>query len=528
MGICKRTPPVGTGGNASRPSKSWKSVDRFVWNPVTGHIVGVYKDGCVFKWHPLMGEPVGVQKAADEIAISPDGKLFATSTSKGTVYIWSFHHFTVLYELSSTEVVTQLMFSPDSRRFYDLRWGSVNVWEPNILTQFLDHDEQYTSDSNSEDASSTMFDKVSLSLNPRFTPVTTFTPSQDGKAYCVGYKNGQVLLFNRGDQGGIEIASPDDYAQVVHIRWSHDGRKVAIIDADSTVHVRSVDTGSVVFASASRNLPVDLDTFKASDILFNHDSRLILVSTDEKAYVCSVTNSSLQASIALEHGNDYKWICHPQRHDAVLRVGPHCCWVYHWETLELLSTLVYLQDDDIVDSKPSAASLPLKDNITSPRAPSTSQVANAFLAQDEDHILIHVRDEGERARRHDIILIAATALGLGASIGSRRQLVKVQHVHQSVVDEMSSPLGVLPGRRFVILDHDLWVRVYALDSVFRADELVMSPFDRPYQIPRDWAGNICAGHCQIAKDFTLFWPKDEQVVLIQYDLDGTGLPSSSG
>lgn len=527
MGICMRTPPVGTGGNASRPSKSWNSVDRFVWNPVTGHIVGVYKDGCVFKWHPLMGEPVEVQKAADEIAISPDGKLFATSTSKGTIYIWSFHHFTVLYELSSTEVVTQLMFSPDSRRFYDLRWGSVNAWEPNILTRFLDHDEQYTSDSNSEDASSTMFDKVSLSLNSRLTLVTTFTPSRDGKAYCVGYKNGQVLLFSRGEQDGIEIASPNDYAQVVDIRWSHDGRSIAIVDADSTVHVRSVDTGSVVFASAPRNLPVDLDTFKASDILFSHDSRLILVSTDEKAYVCSVTDSELQASIELEHGSDCKWICHPQRHDAVLRVGPHCCWVHDWETLELLSTLLYLQDDDSVDPKPSASSLPLKDTVTSPRALSTSQVASAFLSQDENHILIHVRDEGERARRHDIILIAVNALETGASIGSRRHLVKVRHVHQSVVKETSSPLGVLPGGRFVILDHDLWVRVYALDSVFHAEELVMSRFDRPYQIPRDWAGNISGGHCQLAKDFTLFWPKDEQVVLIQYDLDGTGLPSFS-
>ncbi|KAK3388078.1 hypothetical protein B0T20DRAFT_491497 [Sordaria brevicollis] len=424
MGICKRTPPVGTSGNASRPSKSWNSVDRFVWNPVTGHVVGVYKDGCVFKWHPLMGEPVEVQKAADEIAISPDGKLFATSTSKGTIYIWSFHHFSVLYELSSTEVVTQLMFSPDSRRFYDLRWGSVNAWEPNILTRFLDHDEQYTSDSNSEDASSTLFDKVSLSFNSRSTPVTTFAPSRDGKAYCVGYKNGQVLLFGSGDQDGIEVASPDDYAQVVHIRWSQDGRNIAIVDADSTIHVRSVDTGSVLFASAPHNLPVDLDTFKASDTLFNHDSRLILVSTDETAYVCSVADSKLQASIKLENGSDCKWVRHPRRHDAVLRVGPQCCWVHDWETLELLSTLVYLQDDDRVDRRPSASSLPLKDTVTTPRASSTSQVACAFLSQDEDYILIHVRDEGERTRGHDIILIAVDALGTGTLIAPKRHLVK--------------------------------------------------------------------------------------------------------
>ncbi|KAK3955687.1 hypothetical protein QBC32DRAFT_395282 [Pseudoneurospora amorphoporcata] len=520
VGICMRTSPAATDVNLSRPAKSWNSVDRFVWNPVTGHIVGVYKNGCVFKWHPLMGDPVEVQKAADEIAISPDGKLFATSTSKGTIYIWSFHHFTVLYELSSTEVVTQLMFSPDSRRFYDLRWGSVNAWEPNILTRFLDHDEQYTSDSNSEDTSSTMFDKVSLKLNSRFTPVTTFAPSRDGKVYCVGYKNGQVLMFNRGDRDGIEIASPDDYAQVVDIRWGQDGRNIAIVDADSTVHVRSIDSGSIVFASAPRNLPVELDTFKAHDILFNPDSRLILVSTDEKAYVCSITDNALQASIKLENGSDCKWICHPRRSDTVLRVGPNYCWVHDWETLELLSTLIYLQDDYSEDSR---FPTPIRDIPTSSRAQLTSKVVNAFLAQSEEHILVHVRDEGDRVRRDDVILIAVDALE-GMSISSRRQLVRVQHVHQDVVSQMSSLLGVLPGRRFVILDHDLWLRVYALDSVFHADDLVMSRFNQPYQIPRDWAGNICGvSHCQLTKEFTVFWPKDDQVVLIQYDLDGTGL-----
>lgn len=42
--------------NAARPPGNWFGVDRFTFNPVTGHILGVYRDGCIFKWHPITDE----------------------------------------------------------------------------------------------------------------------------------------------------------------------------------------------------------------------------------------------------------------------------------------------------------------------------------------------------------------------------------------------------------------------------------------------------------------------------------------
>ncbi|KAI9781585.1 MAG: hypothetical protein M1835_004276, partial [Candelina submexicana] len=111
-----------------RPSVSWMAVDRLAWNQATGHIVGLYKDGSIFKWHPVGDETQEARTTADEIEVSTDGKLFITSDSNGTVKVWNFAYFSVIYQLSSENLVSGLAFGPESTRFYDLRGSSINVW----------------------------------------------------------------------------------------------------------------------------------------------------------------------------------------------------------------------------------------------------------------------------------------------------------------------------------------------------------------------------------------------------------------
>jgi hypothetical protein len=51
---------------------------------VTGHVVGIYSDGCVFKWHPEENDNQELKTVALEIECSLDGNLFVTSSSDGT------------------------------------------------------------------------------------------------------------------------------------------------------------------------------------------------------------------------------------------------------------------------------------------------------------------------------------------------------------------------------------------------------------------------------------------------------------
>ena len=78
IGRCKRK--AKQRADYTRPSISWAPVSRVAWNPLTDHLVGLYKDGCVFKWDPIGDENQEAHMIADEIQVSPDGKIFITST----------------------------------------------------------------------------------------------------------------------------------------------------------------------------------------------------------------------------------------------------------------------------------------------------------------------------------------------------------------------------------------------------------------------------------------------------------------
>jgi WD40 repeat protein len=99
--------------NVSQP-QSWFT-DRFTFNPVTNHIIGVYKGGYIFKWHPDTEETHQVPASADEIAASKDGKLFITSDSNGNISVWSFTYMSVIYRLLSTDLLHGLTFGPDTQ-----------------------------------------------------------------------------------------------------------------------------------------------------------------------------------------------------------------------------------------------------------------------------------------------------------------------------------------------------------------------------------------------------------------------------
>ncbi|KFH42787.1 hypothetical protein ACRE_064840 [Hapsidospora chrysogenum ATCC 11550] len=80
------------------------------------------------------------------------------------------------------------------------------------------------------------------------------------------------------------------------------------------------------------------------------------------------------------------------------------------------------------------------------------------------------------------------------------------------------PLGVLPGKKFVFLDRDLWLCVLPLTGSATACSAT-EPYQRYYFIPRDWVGTSSLESCVLTADGTLFWPKDDRVIRIKCNLD---------
>ncbi|CRK35158.1 hypothetical protein BN1708_006659 [Verticillium longisporum] len=219
---------------------------RLAWNPVTGHVLGVYNEGSVFKWHPLEARSWEPQQSlrASELACCPDGKMFVTASRDGSK-VWTFENFTLLYHLSCTLSVTDIALSPDGRRIYDLRQTYCHVWEPNSLMRMAEMDDA-DSDLAGSRPGSTSFSLVSEeeTVAAILDPINCLAHSRHGTAYAYSNEVGMLSVVLDADASKIEDQG-ETIMGVSCIAWSEDGQ-IATADISGNIVIRSVTEGGLV------------------------------------------------------------------------------------------------------------------------------------------------------------------------------------------------------------------------------------------------------------------------------------------
>ncbi|KAI1275372.1 hypothetical protein F5Y07DRAFT_174872 [Xylaria sp. FL0933] len=519
INICKR-------GNDTRIdqhqlSSNWLAVNRFTWNRVTGHILGICRGGWIFKWHPITDENVEVQFFADEISSSPNGKMFATSSTDGSIRIWSFARFNVIYHLSFKGLVTDIAFSPDNRRFYDLRHGSINAWEPDSLTHFLETEENI-GDCGDDGQLSTSISESAEESSGKSGVITAFSIAPNSSWYCVGYKDGNVEVYRKNAAEGRSFTRFYNYLPVVKIRWSPDGHAIAVSDLAGQMQIWKVDGRLKEDPSLSRLPKPDfkLDQDNIKEFIFSLDgSQILIVSTTGNAFVCSTEDGKLRAKSHIANTGE-KWLCHPTRPDIVLHCGPFEIEAYKWDTLDRAWSTTYTE---ILpkggDETTNFAQLTIADNTTE-----TKVVKRTVLTHDLTHILIFsVNTARARGCSNHLSIVPVVTLHEKDKMVLPQSRPDVWTTPPDVISNMLMPLGILPGRRLVFIDRDLWVCSYPLGKRFHSATGAL--YNRFYFIPRDWVTKDSLEQCALADDGTLFWPKGDRVVLIECSLDETRLNS---
>ena len=523
IGRCKRV--VNHRAYHARPSVSWMAVDRIVWSPVTDQLVGLYKDGSVFKWNPTCDENQEAHTVADEIQISPDGKLFLTSDSNGTVKVWNFARFAVIYQLSSEDLVMDLAFSPDCKRFYDLRGSSVNAWEPECLLRLSDSGEA-ASDTGSDYQVSTSMSHISEACVLSIDPINKLAAAPGSQVYCVSHENGTVHLFDKTKGHLLVLSESTGFLTGGHIAWSEDGCHVAATDLGGNITVKCLNAQGISLGTTDIEVQTLLATTSMPavgaihQIILDRNSTKILIISQDAGQIWSVETGHMAFFGVLEEADSRRWINVPSQKGLLIGVGPRNLKIYRWEDLKEVNSLEYHGKWFHFASRSSfdadeATSTTLGHLSLNPSSGFAKHVYvnKAILTQDGKYLLVEIckLHSGWRRTKH---LMAFEISSLAFTTHTNPPaLTDCLDISNEVMTRIEVPLGILPEKTLVFLDKDLWMCTLRLNSTRQLNDL-----KRHYFIPRDWASTESLEQCCLLQDGTFLCPKDGEVAVITSSL----------
>lgn len=352
-----------------------------VWHPHYPEVLGLYIEGVIFKWRPYDDETDEIATGASSLAISRDGNLFTTGDVRGTVKVYTTSDFVLLYQLASEDSVLGLAFSPDLRRFYDIRGYYGNAWEPNALMRFAEQRSKGGIESGSETESFNQSSTAFESRSGRIDSITVLAGSPMGKFYCCGTEQGTVRLHHTQWGKVADLHISKSFLSIEQVSWSNNGRYLCFSDSSKKVFITSIslnldDSEGPIFEPRAEISMKNSTDGPILQLLFHPDSSQLLIHSSSVICTISVTSSLVTRSLRLQTA-DSKWIIHPQDSALMIGVGPTAIHVLDWDLTERqIYNLEYA----------SPRSMPLNPDECLPDQKHT--VDRVLVTNDKKHVLV--------------------------------------------------------------------------------------------------------------------------------------------
>lgn len=306
-----------------------------LWHPHHEEVLGLYLSGVVFKWRPYENKVEEIATGSCHLAISKDGNLFITGDVRGLVKVYNRSTFTVVYQLVSEDSVLGLCFSPDSSRFYDIRGFYGNAWEPETLVKLSEQRVEDESDNRSHGSGSAGSAKSTpISSFPRIDSVTVIATSPLGQRYCVGTENGVVRLHDTQRGKLIDLYKSRSFFSIEKMAWCDDGELFCFSESSKMARIMTItntkgDPSPVVKIRAEISLK-NRATGPIQQLLFHPDSRHLLVYSDHRLDVISLSESSVTHSLHLD-AQQCVWVIHPKNPSCLIGCTPNAFHVLTWD-----------------------------------------------------------------------------------------------------------------------------------------------------------------------------------------------------
>jgi WD40 repeat protein len=512
--------------NPNDPNNLWAPVDRVVWHPYSGEVLGLYLGGYVFKWHPYNGTHQEIYASASVIACSPEGTFFATGDGGGTIKLYDFDHFALIYQLSYENVVNDISFSPDSRRLYDLRGQFCNVWEPNALLRLDDVDEQERVSEVGSELGNLPTAAISEAVAEIRDPITAISIQPRGNYHAVGDESGIVSIFNSSKIiSPIELFRSASMLTVEHLDWGEDGQHLACAELGGKITVKLVappKSDDKWAAKSIFDIKMEVEVGGIQQIMLNADSTILLVGNRSSATLLSLNAKFDTISRPLPpQSSATRWIKHPTDPTLLLAFSFEFVRIYRWHDLTQIAVFEIMHAGMKklqTEHRPPLIRAGRSDDSVADDNKQNVRINKLIATPTGSHILfqytVTLRGEG---RYHQTLIFDKFTFEHGNKVVASSPdiatgVVKPIFLPEEVETRVEIPLGILPKNRFIYLDKEFSMCSLRLNAR-GVDERNMQ--EHHFFLPRDWLNSDCLELCTLLPDGTFLIPRNGEIAVIK-------------
>ncbi|KAH9898722.1 hypothetical protein F4778DRAFT_742738 [Xylariomycetidae sp. FL2044] len=500
----------------ARTSSASPFVRQISWHPGSEELMGLFEDGYLFRLNILEG--TYQEQAPDtaqwpwDIHISPDGSVYAIRGVQGTIKLYDYQTFTLIYQLTSDDMTPAFCFSPDGRRFLDIRGSSCNIWEPNALVRLsAEDDNPASSQAPEESIEQSNYASETFADNPTSVHLLSFMSSKSVAA--IGDDEGTIALLDYSTARRVEIGRTATGIGVEQMAWSKDDTRLTYAEVGGRITVLSIaSTPSGWEHRRLARFKANKESGGIMQLLLSPDSKMVLVVFRKAVQVWALEPVSYRggpsSGITPETA---KWILHPSSQEYVLSVTPTICVVYAWTDMSEVSrwdlaTASSLPQVSLSDKTTGANTNP---GDLAERHPEAKESAEkATLTHCKGLILLQISRRISSASIRSRFTLFDGLVDTDDTNDST--IAAVRDIPPDVLEQIEVPLNVLRNERLVFLDRSLRVCTWHLKSTRG-----YSAVKRHFFIPRDWISDDNVGLLDITPSGAILCPRKSGVAVIE-------------
>ncbi|MCJ1378262.1 hypothetical protein MMC17_001359 [Xylographa soralifera] len=492
--------------NQEYAGNSWTVVDQVIWHAQSEEVLGLYIGGHVFRWNPYDNSQQELQAEASILASSPEGNFFVIGDSKGTIKLYNFHHFALIYQLSCENMINDICFSPDSKRLYDLRGQFCNIWEPNALLR-VDGTSEQDSEVGSEMASipTAAVSEAFAEVREQITAVAT---QYQGRHCAIGNEAGIVSVIDslKGDYVAIQLWRSPVMLSIGHLDWSRDGNYLACAELTGKVVVKKVrlEDGLGWTVAPLFEVKLKVSSEGIQQVLLSSDGKKLFVKNGPSVTVWPLgLPSSSENNYVSVTSPDTKWIKHPTDSALLFAFSSSCVRTYLWDGLSEISVF---HVERLTPSRSQEASQTSDFTDKPVKVATNSRVFSSFSGS---HFLMDNFLTTGKDQAHLICLFETSIVPPLHATTSSTTLTPVP-IPPEIQQKIEIPLGVLPKQRLIFLDKDYWMCSWRLGANFATEKV-----QKYYFLPKDWLNAECLNLCALLTDGRFLIPNNGELAVIK-------------